>query len=99
MGVGTYEAYVERLSKMKPNVYVFGKKHVRTGDYLSGDLYVIRQTFDFAHDPEYLDVCAATSHLTGEKIYRFTHIHQLKEDLLNKQLNTPTHPSQSKIPN
>ncbi len=88
MGVGTYEAYVERLGKMKPNVYMFGKAHKRTGEYLSGGLYVIRQTFDWAHDPEYEDVCTATSHLTGEKINRFTHIHRSKEDLLNKQLMT-----------
>ena len=88
MGVGTYEAYVERLEKMKPNVYMFGEKHKRTGDYLSGGLYVIKQTFDWAHDPEYEDVCTATSHLTGEKINRFTHIHRTQDDLLKKQLMT-----------
>jgi 4-hydroxyphenylacetate 3-monooxygenase/4-hydroxybutyryl-CoA dehydratase/vinylacetyl-CoA-Delta-isomerase len=88
MGLGTYAAYVERLRKMKPNVYMFGKAHDRSGDYLSGGLYVIKHTFDCAHDPEYEDVCTATSHLTGEKINRFTHIHRSREDLLNKQLMT-----------
>ena len=33
-------------------------------------------------------IMTATSHLTGEKINRFTHIHQSVDDLLNKQKMT-----------
>ncbi|MDC7125593.1 MAG: 4-hydroxyphenylacetate 3-hydroxylase N-terminal domain-containing protein [Spirochaetales bacterium] len=88
MGIGSYDAYVERLKKMKPNIYVNGKKHGRDEDFLRGGLYVIKQTYDCANDPKYEDVCTATSHITGEKINRFTHIHQSKEDLLNKQRMT-----------
>ena len=88
MGIGTYEEYAERLRKMKHNVYFNGKKWGREGDYISGGMYAIRQTFDCAHDPKYEDVCTATSHLTGEKINRFTHIHRSKDDLLKKQLMT-----------
>jgi 4-hydroxyphenylacetate 3-monooxygenase/4-hydroxybutyryl-CoA dehydratase/vinylacetyl-CoA-Delta-isomerase len=88
MTVGTYGAYRERLLKMKPNVYLFGEKVDRSGDWIDAGLYVIKQTFDFAHKPEYEDVCTATSHLTGKKINRFTHVHRSKEDLLNKQLMT-----------
>ena len=88
MGIGTYDAFYERLSKMKPNVYIDGKKHDRTEDYMRGGLYVMKETFDCAHDPKYDDVCTATSHLTGEKINRFTHIHHSVDDLLKKQLMT-----------
>ncbi|MGB9661896.1 MAG: 4-hydroxyphenylacetate 3-hydroxylase family protein [Moorellaceae bacterium] len=88
MGIGTFEAYVNRLRKMRPNVYINGQKLDRTGDWINGGLYVIRQTFDCAHDPAYQDVCVATSHLTGEKINRFTHIHRSIDDLLKKQLMT-----------
>lgn len=88
MGVGTYEAYKERLLKMKPNVYLNGEKVDRSGHWIDGGCYVMKQTFDLANDPEYEDVCTATSHLTGKKINRFTHIHQSKEDLLNKQMMT-----------
>ncbi len=88
MGIGTYEQFVERLANMKPNVYMYGKKHDRTGDYMRGGLYCMQQTFDCAHDPKYEDVCTATSHLTGEKINRFTHIHHSVDDLLKKQLMT-----------
>ncbi|HBJ75069.1 MAG TPA: hypothetical protein DDY86_06080, partial [Syntrophaceae bacterium] len=38
-----------------------------------------------AAKPENERLMTATSHLTGEKINRFTHIHQSKEDLHNKQ--------------
>jgi 4-hydroxybutyryl-CoA dehydratase / vinylacetyl-CoA-Delta-isomerase len=88
MGVGKYEDYVARLKKMKPNVYINGKKVDRSGDYMSGGLFVIKETYDCANDPKYQDVCTATSHLTGEKINRFTHIHQSQDDLLKKQLMT-----------
>ncbi len=33
-------------------------------------------TSDAAFDPELRNLCTATSHLTGETINRFTHIHQ-----------------------
>lgn len=88
MGVGTYEQYVERLNGMKPNVYIDGKKQGRDGDYISGGLYVIGETFKTANDPEYEELCTATSHLTGEKISRWTHTARSKDDLLKKQLMT-----------
>jgi 4-hydroxybutyryl-CoA dehydratase/vinylacetyl-CoA-Delta-isomerase len=88
MALVTYDAYYERLKKMKPNVYLHGKKVDRSGDYMRGGLYCLKQTFDCALDPKYEDVCTATSHLSGEKISRFTHIHRSQDDLLKKQLMT-----------
>ncbi len=88
MGIKTYDEYKERLEGMKANVYMNGEKHDRKGDYMRGGLYVLKHTYDCANDPKYEDVCTATSHITGEKINRFTHIHQSKEDLLNKQKMT-----------
>ena len=88
MAIGTYEEYKARLLKMKPNVYINGKKVDRSGDWIDGGCYVIKQTYDYSNNPEFADVCTATSHLTGKKISRFSHIHQSKEDLLNKQAMT-----------
>ncbi len=48
-------------------------------------LNVMGLTFDAAFDPELKDLCTATSHLTGETINRFNHIHQSVEDLHKKQ--------------
>ncbi len=88
MGIGTFEQYVARLRAMKPNVYFYGKKWSRDHEFQNGGLSVFRQTFDCTWDPRYEDVCTAVSHLTGEKINRFTHIHRSREDLLKKQQMT-----------
>jgi 4-hydroxybutyryl-CoA dehydratase / vinylacetyl-CoA-Delta-isomerase len=85
MPVGTYEQYYERLLKMKPNIYLGDEVIDRSDPRLAGGIYVMRQTFDCAHDERYKDVCTATSHLNGETINRFTHIHQTVDDLLKKQ--------------
>jgi 4-hydroxyphenylacetate 3-monooxygenase/4-hydroxybutyryl-CoA dehydratase/vinylacetyl-CoA-Delta-isomerase len=88
MPVGNYENYYNRLKKMNPNIFINGEKVGRTDERLQGGLYVIKQTYDCANDPVYEDVCTATSHLTGEKINRYTHIHQSRDDLLKKQMMT-----------
>ena len=59
MALVTYETYYDRLKKMKPNVYLNGKKVDRSGDYMRGGLYCLKQTFDCALDPKYEDVTTA----------------------------------------
>ena len=41
-------------------------------------------TYELAEDPQFEDLMTATSHLTGKKINRFTHIHQSVDDLVKK---------------
>jgi 4-hydroxybutyryl-CoA dehydratase/vinylacetyl-CoA-Delta-isomerase len=96
--IGTYEQYKERLLKMKPNVYLNGEKIDRsngeTGDkrdlasWIVGGTYVMKQCYDTANDPDYADVCQATSTITGNTINRCTHINSSVDDLLKKQLMT-----------
>ncbi|MDY6917386.1 MAG: 4-hydroxyphenylacetate 3-hydroxylase N-terminal domain-containing protein [Chloroflexota bacterium] len=88
MGVKTFDEYYDRLRKMRPNLYMGGHKVDRTDERLAGQLYVMRETYDRANEPEWEDVCTATSHLTGHKVNRFTHIHQSVDDLLRKQQMT-----------
>ena len=88
MAIKSYEEYYGRLEKMKGNIYMGGQKVDRTDERLAGQLRVIKETYDRANDPEWEDVCTATSHLTGDKVNRFTHIHQSVDDLLKKQLIT-----------
>ncbi len=80
--------YKDRMAKLKPNIYQGGKLVDRFDQSIIGGINVIAATYDFAVDPEYDGVGVATSHITGEKINRFTHIHQNMEDLLNKQKMT-----------
>ncbi len=80
--------YRERLLRMRPNVYVDGELVGRDDPRLSGGINVVSLTYDLAQEPEYEGIMTATSHLTGESINRFTHIHHSVEDLLNKQKMT-----------
>ena len=78
--------YIESLRKYKPTVYFMGKKIESVADspILAPHVNAAAMTYELAHDPKYEDVMTATSHLTGEKINRFTHIHQSTEDLVKK---------------
>ena len=67
---------------MKPNIYIGEEKVGRDDPRIQGGMNIIKETFDRAYDPEYEDLCTATSHITGKKINRFCHIHQSEEDLL-----------------
>ncbi len=82
------DQYKERMAKLRPNVYQGGKLVDRFDPSIVGGIYVLCKTYDFANDPELEGVGVATSHITGEKINRFNHIHQSVEDLLNKQKMT-----------
>ncbi len=84
----TGDQYRERMRKLKPNVYMGGKIVDRFDPKLLGGMNVMAMTYDLAFDPELEDIGVVTSHLTGERINRFTHIHRSVEDLLNKQKMT-----------
>jgi len=88
MALGNFQGYYNRLKKMAPNLYLGAEKVDRTDERLKGGIRVVRETFDRAKDPQYENLCTATSHLTGEKINRFCHVHQSMEDLLKKQQMT-----------
>ena len=76
--VGTYEQYKERLLKMKPNVYLHGKKVDRSNgvegegrdlaSWITGGTYVMKQCYDTANDPRVCRTCAwSRSHITGPR--------------------------------
>jgi len=86
MPLMTSQQYVESLAKMKRNIYFQGKK---IEDPINDPLLVpsrkcLEETYDMAFMPEYEDLMTATSHITGNKINRFNHIHQSTGDLNKK---------------
>ncbi|RJP18682.1 MAG: aromatic ring hydroxylase [Candidatus Abyssobacteria bacterium SURF_5] len=81
----TKEQYIAGLKKMRRNIYVNGQRIDRDDELQMDCLNTIGVTFDYANNPEYEDLCTATSHLTGKKINRFCHVHHSKEDLHKKQ--------------
>jgi aromatic ring hydroxylase len=81
----TKEQYIEGLRKMGHNIYVNGEKINRADEIQMDTINTIGMTFDEAAKPENADLLLAKSHLTGETINRFTHIHQNTDDLHKKQ--------------
>jgi len=78
--------YVESLKKLRKKVYMFGEeiRDVTVHPFLKPTLNSIALTYQLAHDERYKDLLTATSHLTGRRINRFTHIPQNTDDLVKK---------------
>jgi len=78
--------YRESLRKLKREVYAFGEKIDNVVDHPLTRPHVnaAAMTYDLAHDPRYEEFGAATSHFSGRRINRFTHIHQSTDDLVRK---------------
>ncbi|MFW9942878.1 MAG: 4-hydroxyphenylacetate 3-hydroxylase family protein [Candidatus Thorarchaeota archaeon] len=83
--VRTKEQYMKDLGRMKPNLFYDGKEIDRLDDLQMDCINTIGTTFDVFDDPDYKDLVQVKSHLTGEIINRFTHIHHSTEDLHKKQ--------------
>ena len=78
--------YMQSLTKLNPQIYYKGEKitdvtsHPATAPHVRSAAL----TYSLASQDEYRDLATATSHLTGNVISRFTHVHQNIEDLLKK---------------
>ena len=86
MALMTGEQYIESIRKLEMNVYLFGKKIDCPVDdpILRPSLNSVRMTYDLAQMPEYQDLMTAVSPYTGQRVNRFTHIHQSTSDLIKK---------------
>jgi len=78
--------YIDSLRTLHPEVYFFGQKIKSIVDepMFQPHIHTAAMTYELAHDPEYEQIMTATSHFTGERINRFTHIHQSIDDLVKK---------------
>lgn len=81
----TSQEYRERIKAMRDNVYIDGDLVSRTDARIEPGMNVIAVTYDLVQESQYEGVFDATSHISGERINRFCHIHQSSEDLLKKQ--------------
>lgn len=86
MPMKTGKDYMEALKQLHPVVYFKGEKIdcVVGHPLIQPHINAVAMTYDMAHEPESEDLVTATSHLTGKKISRFTHIHQSTDDLIKK---------------
>ncbi|MFH1383204.1 MAG: 4-hydroxyphenylacetate 3-hydroxylase family protein [Chloroflexota bacterium] len=78
--------YRASLKKLKPKVYYMGQQieNVVDNPATAPHVNAAAKIYDMASDPVYEELLTATSHLTGRKINRFTHIHQSADDLVKK---------------
>ncbi len=82
----TKQEYIDSLKALNTVVYAFGEKleNIVEHPLIKPHVNAAAMTYELAHDPEFEDLVTATSHLTGKKISRFTHIHQSADDLVKK---------------
>jgi 4-hydroxybutyryl-CoA dehydratase/vinylacetyl-CoA-Delta-isomerase len=78
--------YVASLSSMKRRVFVMGQEVENVVDHplVRPSLNACAMTYELAQQPAYAELMTATSSLTGQKINRFTHLHQNSADLVAK---------------
>ena len=78
--------YMEALKKIHPVIYYKGDRIncVVGHPLIQPHINAAAATYDMAHEMEFENLLTATSHLTGIRINRFTHIHQSTEDLVKK---------------
>ena len=78
--------YIDSLRDLNLEVYFFGQKIKSIVDepMFQPHIHTAAMTYELAHDPEYEQIMTASSHLTGERINRFTHIHKSIDDLVKK---------------
>ncbi len=86
MALMTGEQYIESIRKIKMEIYMFGEKlETAVGNpILQPSMNSVRMTYDLAQMPEYQDLMTTISPYTGERVNRFTHIHQSSTDLVKK---------------
>lgn len=78
--------YIDSLKQLKPTIYFRGERITSVVDHpvFRPHVAAAAVTYDLAHDARFQDLGATTSHLTGARINRFTHIHQSADDLVAK---------------
>ena len=82
----TKEDYLRSLKELHHIVYYNGKRVEDVTEHpgLRPHINSAARTYELALRPEHEALMTATSHLTGKKINRFTHIHQSVDDLIKK---------------
>ncbi|MHA1509823.1 MAG: 4-hydroxyphenylacetate 3-hydroxylase family protein [Promethearchaeota archaeon] len=81
----TPEEYFKSIQR-PINLYMFGEKVEEFWNHpiIKPSINTVMKIYELAQMDEYKDLMTTTSHLTGETINRFTHIHQSVDDLIKK---------------
>ncbi len=84
--IKTKEDYLKSLRNLGHLVYFKGEtvSDVTAHPSFAPHINSVAKTYEMALMPEFEELLTATSHLTGKKINRFTHVHQNVDDLIKK---------------
>jgi 4-hydroxybutyryl-CoA dehydratase/vinylacetyl-CoA-Delta-isomerase len=80
------EAYRESLRRLRPKVFVDGRRVECVADEaaLRPGVNAVALTYDYALKPEYEPLMTAVQHTSGKRVNRLSHIDTSPADLLNK---------------
>lgn len=86
MTLRTAGEYLESLSKLDLKVWMFGEKVENFVEHpvIRPSINSVAKTYELAQNDAHSDLMTAVSSLNGERINRFTHLHQSAEDLVRK---------------
>jgi 4-hydroxybutyryl-CoA dehydratase/vinylacetyl-CoA-Delta-isomerase len=86
MALKTPEQYEESLRKLNFKIYLLGELVENPVDHpiIRPSMNSVKMTYALAQDPLHEELMTATSHLTGNKINRFCHLHRNTADLIKK---------------
>jgi 4-hydroxybutyryl-CoA dehydratase/vinylacetyl-CoA-Delta-isomerase len=86
MPLKTPEQYEESLRNLNFKIYLLGELVENPVDHpiIRPSMNSVTMTYTLAQDPLHEELMTATSHLTGNKINRFCHLHRSTEDLIKK---------------
>ncbi|MDA8125136.1 MAG: 4-hydroxyphenylacetate 3-hydroxylase family protein [Deltaproteobacteria bacterium] len=86
MPLMTRKEYMESLRKVKKRVFLGGEEVESYVDHpiISPSIHSCAMTYELSHQPEHAELLTAVSNLTGERVNRFTHLHQNTNDLVDK---------------
>jgi 4-hydroxybutyryl-CoA dehydratase / vinylacetyl-CoA-Delta-isomerase len=86
MPLKTKDEYIDSLRGIKRRAFIMGEQVENTVDHplVRPSLNACAMTYELAQQPEHADLMLATSNLTGQKVNRFTHLHQNTADLVAK---------------
>lgn len=86
MSLKTTKEYIDSLMKMKKRIFMFGEEIEDYTEHpmIRPSLNAVAMTYELSHHQEHEQLLTATSILSGDKINRFTHLHQSTDDLVKK---------------
>jgi 4-hydroxybutyryl-CoA dehydratase/vinylacetyl-CoA-Delta-isomerase len=86
MAIKTSEEYLKSLEGRDLKIYMFGELIQEPVNHpiIRPSVNSVAMTYELANKDDFKDLMTTTSHLTGESINRYNHIHQSTKDLVKK---------------